>query len=1538
MNTIKRYLLSVLFLCVSLSAFSQASVYPIQLSAAMLPPYTNCMGDYFSNGRVQLKVIVRDMSRYDASLEYSISVKIKQGGRVVLASKGPLKRRFSQAQIVNDISLRDLFSDRNNYTVTGGANNFFDNGYCLEEGSYEFEYQLFDKNNGKMPLSEPFSVYCYLTQAEPPVGVFPEDGKCYEESELPQTILFQWIDPIAIGPQNRSYELHIKENGTDMNFTGNMFSTQDAPSSMEVYNQNVYNNNFVLINNSSGKFEVGNTYYWYVQTKSVADGIHGQNAYKNNGKSQTYSFSIGNCHQEEPKIDFDDSKAKNKAQSKVKIELDEVKVEGDVVTPKWELKSNKDNELICGFKIYCYKAGGNPDDASEVKNMTFICDKFMEGYMWTDNLNSSVLEKGVEYFCFVRPVVKDGAIGLKSNEISFKLASPNASSSSKNEDDGCGVDLEHRPCEELLTTVPKYFFANDGHQVILVDQTTKLEGDAFTGAGIITPAWLKNMVPDVMPLTGLNVEFEKIKINSDGYLCEGEIKVVSDPATNLYFDLNELVDFKAGSDAAAKQREVYTKEVDKKEDIKGDVFNGQIVHEKSTGDLYAVPMGGGTPEKVAKCLNKREYCPLQYRGALNDAGIYLRFDVDATLNDGYSPYIDKEAKPFTAENILNGYVSSGSDYIQPWISMVQGETKYIKAYFEGGSVDPDDVEFYLISQNSIALLEKSYENGYFKVRIYGGQPTRSLQIVARSKAKKKDCSDGNNSDSKDGNATNTDTNAGTNGNSASSDNDSNKNSNDCKECEAVTYGSAQIYMLSSKKIKVMLVPVVQNATDNNLNIDDLKAKVSAANDIINQRFAPLGRQFELVVDGAFEYKDIDTNTGFNVSEDNSEWTKETEEMKALRKAYGLKVGKRDEYQACLFLLTQAQKKGLQGYMPRSNSVGFIFLGDNFANVQSDIMAHELCHGLFGLQHTFAYAGVTEGAVKENLMDYVAHNDERYLSKYFQWNNMERFNGHVFKLLDDVEDGEFKYGDELVLDILQKVKCAMASGIKYIYINPGLFAETTGTSSSEIIMKNGDFSLSHSNDAETKFQEISIDFETLDEGKIELYDNLVWKEEKEYGYVNKHYWHATFAKGCTITIYAQDKQNFEKCFNTKANKEPNFNIKNVPLEELLHASYCFLQLLTTEEIQTIIERYLNNTTFWSTEDENFIIRLLIVVNRKDDESGKKDLYNYLTQSDIYLKLYSRIGNAGGLDNLNRFISEMLTLSCFDDRFKKVSDNELDNLLTVEFPHKVESLGRSKFTKSGITLPGAYQFPPKAPSDYVYIEFSEDFRLSDGTLLFEKGNTVRLPIFFAEFLFTQKANEATWEVVNIVVALAAIYASGGALTESSGLLLTGKGIWTSRILNTVNIINNVVTITTLGKTSGFCLLANYCDDPNAQKFWNVFDMVWNITFAVNASAKLLISGSTIKGVNLKTLTTKEKVLESLNYYSAAIAYFDIEVAKIRELNKNNKEIETFINELIIKVESGEFKDVVEKLISEIEKMSQEDFKKMMEKLNTNNSIPY
>lgn len=1023
MNTIKRYLLSVLFLCVSLSAFSQASVYPIDLSAVMLPPYTNCLGDYFSNGRVQLKAIVKDMSRYgkDATLEYSISVKVKRGNTVVLSSIAPLKRKFSETQIINDIPVKELFSDRNNYTGTASGS-FFGNGYCLEEGSYEFEYQLFDKNKGNMPLSEPFSVYCYLTQAEPPVGVFPEDGKCYDPSEIPQTMLFQWIDPIAIGPQTRSYELHIKEDGTDMAFTGNMFPKQEAPSSMELYNQSVFNNNFVLINNSASKFREGHKYYWYVQMRGgAADGTN-NNAYKNGGKSQTYSFSIGNCNQEEPKTEFDDTKAKNSIKSKVRIELDSAKVVGGAVKTMWELKSNKNDELICGFKVYCYKVdGGNSDEASEVLSKTLICGKYKAGDTWTEKLNSSVFEEGVEYFCFVRPVLQNGELGLMSNELSFKIESAKATASPSDDDD-CIVELTPRSCvgDSLLTSVPKFFFANDAHQVISVDvNETKMEGQTFTGSGIVTPAWLKNIVPDILPLAGLNVEFEKIKINTDGYLCEGEIKVVSDPDNNLYFDLNELVDFNAGATVASKQKEVFTKEVEKEEDIKGDEYKGEVVRVKSTGDLFAVSMADGELQKakVGTCLDKNDYCPVQYRGALNSKGISLRFDVDTTFNkDTYSPYIDKNANPFTAQNILDGYVSSGSDYIQPWISMVQGEYKWIKAYFEGTpDVDPNNVEFYLLSKNSLALLEKEYvsDDNYFKVKIYGGQPSKSLQIVARSNAKKTDCSkkdDSSDADSNasDDNSTNASSNADSSDGGDSDKEDDSKGSGDkkCEECgdDCVTYGSAQIYMLSSKKVKVMLVPVVQSATDNNLNIDDLKAKVTAANEIINKRFAPLGREFELVVDDAYEYADI-PDEGFNVSEDNSEWTKETDEMKALRKAYGLKVGKRDEYQACLFLLTQAKKDGLQGYMPRSNSVGFIFLGNNFENVQSDIMAHELCHGLYGLQHTFAYPGAEQGALHENLMDYVDHNDERYLSKYFQWNNMERFNGHVFKLLDDVEDGE-----------------------------------------------------------------------------------------------------------------------------------------------------------------------------------------------------------------------------------------------------------------------------------------------------------------------------------------------------------------------------------------------------------------------------------------------------------------------------------------------------------------------------------------------------
>ena len=103
-------------------------------------------------------------------------------------------------------------------------------------------------------------------------------------------------------------------------------------------------------------------------------------------------------------------------------------------------------------------------------------------------------------------------------------------------------------------------------------------------------------------------------------------------------------------------------------------------------------------------------------------------------------------------------------------------------------------------------------------------------------------------------------------------------------------------------------------------------------------------------------------------------------------------------------------------MPRTYSVGYLFVGEsgNSNAVQyNDIYtaAHELCHGVFGLQHTFDYQGVVKGGVEENLMDNSTADIFRYPSKYFQWYNIENPSDYHFPFVDTPEDGESAINEE-----------------------------------------------------------------------------------------------------------------------------------------------------------------------------------------------------------------------------------------------------------------------------------------------------------------------------------------------------------------------------------------------------------------------------------------------------------------------------------------------------------------------------------------------
>lgn len=921
----------------------------------MLPPYTNCLGDYFNSGanRVQVKAILRDISRYDKSLKFSLSVKVKVGNTVVLESVTPYPIELSNANVIND--LREyvplLFSPAADNKGVRASGNYATNGYCLPEGSYEFVFQVFDFYKKNVPLSEPFSMFCYLNQAEAPVAVYPEDGACGIGSAIGISeagVQFQWMDPIAYGPSNKMYEFVLTEKGSGSNLVGNMFSdvSEDNSLNLPVFSDKVYNNTFRYVPATSGTFVKGKEYCWYVVAKggNITGEKDDHYAFKNKGKSNVNCFIYGDCPEKE-KI-FDDSKVK-KTDDKLKVVLEKVDVDNDKKNAEATWKSETGD--FCKYYVYYYRKDLSDASAekAEIKDLTSL----------STVLNN--LEPGYEYSCYVIGATncdKEGeaeVLSPKSNELSFKL-------DQKKEDDKCDADLTAIVCENLLEELNKkdYFFGATSGEIVTVTEVTKNTDNSFTGKGIVSCSIFKNKL-------GLNVTFDNILINTDRYLCKGEVKVVHDDVDNLVINLNEAAGKKQGAEKAKQQESLGTQINDLAE--AKNYPNQTVIFE---GKLYAVDADGNAVE-VGEYLEKDKVCEPK-TGLDNEDGTVL-FDVEKGLNgDKYDPYIDKSPNPFQAELVKKGYEWQTSSYPIPWLSMVEGEVRWITAELSGkkeaqSNLNIEDVDFYCYAADGSAVkLEKKIYGSKVKLKVYGGKKNTALKIYARKNAEKVD--------------------------------------GECPTNEK-TFGVVNVYSMSHQTKKILLAPVL-----NEMTLDNLQQM----QDDVNIMFAPLGKSFEFTLGAAYTSdKDPELarilENGLNTNEGENHFTMETTEMRYIRKNYLNYVSNVNGYDACLFLIPTAQKAGLLGYMPLNKSVGYIVIGNsNKVTLDANTIAHELCHGLYDIQHVFDYKGVSEGCLPINIMDYPksdANVTDRYLTKYYQWVNAE--NGQLLHLsfLDDTDDAE-----------------------------------------------------------------------------------------------------------------------------------------------------------------------------------------------------------------------------------------------------------------------------------------------------------------------------------------------------------------------------------------------------------------------------------------------------------------------------------------------------------------------------------------------------
>lgn len=382
------------------------------------------------------------------------------------------------------------------------------------------------------------------------------------------------------------------------------------------------------------------------------------------------------------------------------------------------------------------------------------------------------------------------------------------------------------------------------------------------------------------------------------------------------------------------------------------------------GDTVVMKDGSGNEEIIGReiSLSSDEYAS---RNALADDAHFLEFrnDIDP---DNVAFDNDKDNIYSRIDQGKEGYQkfsnAGGRNYIIPWLANNPGKLKPLSVKdinLKGGSLF-DSVKFVMPTNGKyIELSCETTGEGEYKIRIPGGAGTRnSFEVYALGKMK---------------------------GNSSYQD-----------------AGKLLIANYAPRTQKVIFVPVTINDDDwldlPGIDLDSIRKGLDAI-------YGKLGISFELSGDDELRHENIAflLEDGLDL-ERKGKWDILSDEMEYIKYLYSLER-KVEHGAAYIFILNKRHSAdaSVVGDMPRGQASGFMFVDENlefFADAR--LVAHELGHGLYSLQHTFDYPAL-ENTETDNLMDY---NGGDFLA-HFQWRLIQNPT-LVWSFLQDDGDGQWNW--------------------------------------------------------------------------------------------------------------------------------------------------------------------------------------------------------------------------------------------------------------------------------------------------------------------------------------------------------------------------------------------------------------------------------------------------------------------------------------------------------------------------------------------------
>lgn len=284
-----------IILAILLSLFTnttQAQVYPVNGSAALIPPYSVYLSDYTSRStdRLMLNVVLNDINRPELRVRLRLRIESQNvrietkpeyiGSEIILQGGVPLQ--------LKGIDLAEYFN-ANNLNFSGITRREFEKTGALPQGFYNFCFEVLEYNRG-VKISNTICAPGWLILNDPPMVNLPRmDEKVIPTS--PQNVVIQWT-PRHTGSPNAAFSTEYEITMVEV-WPASRNANDAILTSPPILETTTRSTTFIF-GPAETPLELGRRYALRIKAKSIV-GAEEYDLFKNNGYSEVVSFIYGDA-------------------------------------------------------------------------------------------------------------------------------------------------------------------------------------------------------------------------------------------------------------------------------------------------------------------------------------------------------------------------------------------------------------------------------------------------------------------------------------------------------------------------------------------------------------------------------------------------------------------------------------------------------------------------------------------------------------------------------------------------------------------------------------------------------------------------------------------------------------------------------------------------------------------------------------------------------------------------------------------------------------------------------------------------------------------------------------------------------------------------------------------------------------------------------------------------------------------------------------------------------------------------------------------